>query len=868
MIQFDVGDGCRADSAFEFKEDGEPRMPFLHSICLEKGSFGVSHTRVPTESRPGHIAMIAGFYEDVSAVTKGWKANPVDYDHVLARARYAWSFGAPEIVDLFSGPRVTGAHYSAELIDFATSDAKQLDQWSFDRLKELFEAASVDEELAARLRSDQIVIFVHLLGLDTNGHAFKPHSPEYLGNVEFVDAGIKQAVKMIEDFYGNDGKTAFIYTADHGMSDAGTHGDGDPQNTRTPLVAWGAGISEPQPITLGLRDDHDGFSAGWGLSHLRRRDIQQADMTPLMASLVGIPVPVNSEGILPVKLLGSSQEQRCRALHDNARQISASYQAKESLKASREPFFRPALVSATQIQASLTKIEELIAARAYSDAQRLSFSTIKASLAGLAYLHKYDAALLKGICAAGYLGWMAYVLLFLLKHHTGGHVVRKPKSAGIASLFALLYGGLTLFLMAKGSPLQYHLYAAFAAGLWHQTFQSNEILRSAILQPFLQAHRLPTLMAYFVGLELLVLTFFQRGVLVALNAALAVALAVRHGRAHPKATAAWLVACIAMAALPLRMEPIKQANDTLFLLGALSIGTVALLGYHVARPERIVPFIARLGLIAMAAGLAKDSDARLAAKAGLPFWNQNVAWLLLTFSLAAPILLAARKPSPGASRASVRLLDLFMCLAPAYILLSISYEPLFYALFALQLAAWIGLESGNVSTAGEFVPLGLDHLWIAFGFLFFVNLAFFGTGNMASISSFTLSSVYRFMTVFAPFPMAALLILKLLLPFALLAAAFGVLAKRSGTPPFGLVLLVVATTDIMTLNFFFLVRDHGSWLEIGTSISHFIIASSLIIFTLILAGLASFLLKGVRYHERVGEQEERHQHRQPHQKIE
>jgi len=115
------GDGCRADKAFEIKSDGTQRMPFIHSIAKSIGSFGVSHTRVPTESRPGHIAMIAGFYEDVSAVTKGWKSNPVDYDHLLARAKFAWSFGAPEIVDLFAGPNVHGQHYAPEMIDFATS---------------------------------------------------------------------------------------------------------------------------------------------------------------------------------------------------------------------------------------------------------------------------------------------------------------------------------------------------------------------------------------------------------------------------------------------------------------------------------------------------------------------------------------------------------------------------------------------------------------------------------------------------------------------------------------------------------------------------------------------------------------------------
>lgn len=61
----------RADKFYEPDSEGNYRAPFLRGVIKSQGRWGVSHARPPTESRPGHVAIIAGFYEDPSAVTKG-----------------------------------------------------------------------------------------------------------------------------------------------------------------------------------------------------------------------------------------------------------------------------------------------------------------------------------------------------------------------------------------------------------------------------------------------------------------------------------------------------------------------------------------------------------------------------------------------------------------------------------------------------------------------------------------------------------------------------------------------------------------------------------------------------------------------------
>lgn len=274
----------------------------------------------------------------------------------------------------------------------------------------------------------------------------------------------------------------------------------------------------------------------------------------------------------------------------------------------------------------------------------------------------------------------------------------------------------------------------------------------------------------------------------------------------------------------------------------------------------------QVGLILLAIIVTRSSIASLQAKKGLPLGNQIVGWFTLIASLGLPFV---HKFRPN-NHYLHRLIVIFLTFSPSFVILTISYEGLFYFAFCTTLVTWIRLEhriyafsnpkpispttSTNRTTTTEalstkplpqYRPLTISDMRISLFFFYLLQSAFFSTGNIASVSSFSLDAVYRLIPIFDPFSQGALLLFKILIPFAVLSANLGILNLRLGLEPSALFMLVMALSDVMTLNFFWMVRDEGSWLDIGTSISHFVIGSLLNVFVAGLEGLSGWFIGGV-----------------------
>uniref|UniRef100_A0A667YYD6 GPI ethanolamine phosphate transferase 1 n=1 Tax=Myripristis murdjan TaxID=586833 RepID=A0A667YYD6_9TELE len=717
-----VADGLRADSLYTLNPNGSSRAPYLRSVMEERGTWGVSHTHVPTESRPGHVALIAGFYEDVSAVAKGWKENPVEFDSVFNESRHTWCWGSPDILPMFakgaSGDHVYTHTYPAEEEDFASTDASRLDSWVFAQVKLFFQSAKSNSSLKASLNEGQNVFFLHLLGIDTNGHAHRPMSQEYLDNIALVDSGVAELVSVVEEFFGYDGRTAYVFTSDHGMTNWGSHGAGHPSETLTPLVVWGAGVHHAQRVT-DPQSYSDGYLQDWKLEHFRRVDVNQADIAPLMASLIGVPIPVNSVGVLPLLYLNNSDQFKAESIYTNAIQILEQFKVKMTQK------------KETTLSFFFTPFQ----------------SVISHALEGLVYYHTYDRFFLGCSVVLGFVGWTSYVILLILKTHAG---LRRPPSH-TAQLCVCVTVVITVFLFIQSSPVTYYIYCLLPVPVWY-SFRS----------------------------------------------------------------VSWLLGCLCLAAFPLMPVVGREPNIHLNVCVYIStrFGHLCTLMYETQQMLHV----------AVCAYVPNLTHSSLQQKQGLPLFSQIISWTTLGSSMLVPLF--------SSTRLFHRLLSIFLSLTATYLLLSTGSEALFPPVLSWLMYVWINIEqeamlAQGVSGRQEY----LNHFVCGHSLLCPLPL-----------SSFDPASVYCFLTVFNPFIMGGLMMWKVIIPFIIVMCTFETiqvatqLSSRSVSPS-----LLFSFLLSCPQHFFFLVQDYGSWLDIGTSISHYVIVMSMTIFLMLLSVVTHIL---------------------------
>ena len=826
-----ITDGLQAEKAFHTKY--EERTTFLRSILKHNGSWGVSHTRVPTETRVGHVSIAAGTFEDVSAITNGWKTNPKAFDSIINRSSQTWYWGEQGVIDIFKHHSHNINAKTYQEYDFAGKETYKLDRWVFENVERFFKDAKQSEVLTEKLHREKSLFFLHLIGIDTVGHAMKPDSPESLYNVKVVNEGIKNFTNIFESFFDYDGLTSYILTSDHGMTPWGTHGAGLPSETETPFVAWGAGIKGP---AYRRNINKDLQSTVWGLEDYERRDIQQIDLTPLMAYLLGTSIPVNSLGQLPLHVLNADEEEKAKGLLLNVRQIQEQYKAHEKnvLKTSFI-FHNFSHIGNFNDEEMLLQILQLLDTKQYAGAIEECMTFITQARRGISYYQNYNRFYLCFVVNVGFLGWMFLVTLKILKYHTS------MLSSGMASSrffhsqrFSQLYYGscllLGLFLYNRTQTITLTMFSMLP--LVMLKFIINELNMVSLKLSYRLSSLLPhilQLMFVVFGVELIVVAFFKRGTL----SIIAVFLCALPWFKYLTSTTsmlstkqflvhlAWTLLMLGISVFPL--FPVVAREENYFpVVAAGFIGTTIGLIYSFLTKNTNSNIIAVLtGFLLVTVVVKMHTVVSINNGDGLPIINQIYSWLsiivlpMLTFIVDASSI--------------VRVFAMSMSLFSLYLLMAVSYEGIFLLNLILLLTAWIFMEvefsaqRKNTDTGKQTRFLSNHDIHRSFIFIFFIFLSFFGTGNIASINSFDIPTTYCFQTIFNKTIQGVIIAIKVFIPFCVVTLFFRSLQSLISIPIRGLFLVVLLMTDLMALNFFFLIEDKGSWLDIGQSVSHFII---------------------------------------------
>ncbi|QSS62502.1 phosphoethanolamine transferase [Histoplasma capsulatum] len=182
------------------------------------------------------------------------------------------------------------------------------------------------------MMDDWSSMILHYLGLDHIGHKSGPNSAYMLPKQKEMDSVVRDIYNGMES-QEHLSSTLLVLCGDHGMNEAGNHGGASPGETSPALVFISPQIRQIQNQGSSLEPSSGDFKY--------YQSVEQSDIAPTLAGLLGFPIPLNSLGVFIPQFLPMWKNgfERLGILMENARQIRnvvrttfPAYEFSDSLK--------------------------------------------------------------------------------------------------------------------------------------------------------------------------------------------------------------------------------------------------------------------------------------------------------------------------------------------------------------------------------------------------------------------------------------------------------------------------------------------------------------------------------------------------------
>ena len=424
----------------------------------------------------------------------------------------------------------------------------------------------------------------------------------------------------------------------------------------------------------------------WGLDPRHRHDVEQADLAALMSSLLGLPVPSNSMGMLPLQYLSVGADVKAKLMLSNAEQSCELFKAKLQIAKSSSllffPFYKLRLdVVSTRLQ----QVSNLIEREKFSDALIQSAKLIRLAQEGIRYYHAYHRYSLFIVLIFSFVGWIIVGASFLAPS-SQIYVNRVPTEKYRVDkklCFYILAVCLTIFLLSFAhSSITDYFYYFLPLFIWLY------IIEQQLIAKVFSMHDNRHLLIYIfvvLGIGMIAVSFFCRPVL----SLILIFILVLGLSAHDiscKTKCLWAAAIFVAMIFPF-IPPVAQVHTNFFLI--LAAGIASFVSYVLNFSKKYAA-ICLLPLLSVALLYLFHNGRPNAFSLFLP----AIGWLILLLSWLLPFLVPPHPPA--------RMWCLFTVHCASYLLLSVSYDALFFVTFLILLLVWVKYES-------ELGGLSLDH---------------------------------------------------------------------------------------------------------------------------------------------------------------